>query len=71
MRGLKPRRQNEIVTIEVHGQLLDEMAFGTAHEAESYKQSVRRWAREKGVIVNIRSVRPTPGQWAPGAAQAV
>ncbi len=51
-------KQSEIVTVAVHGQLLDEMSFGSFEEAEGYKQGVRRWAHEKGVIVNIRSVRP-------------
>jgi hypothetical protein len=52
------RKQSEIVTVEVHGQLLDQMSFGSSAEAEGYKQGVRRWAREKGVIINIRSERP-------------
>jgi hypothetical protein len=71
MRALKMRKQNEIVTVEVHGQILDEMAFGSYHEAAGYKQSVRRWAREKGVIVSIRSMRPSLGQLFPVTANAV
>ena len=51
------RKQSEVVSVEVHGQLLDQMSFCSFDAAEGYKQSVRRWAREKGVIVNIRSVR--------------
>ena len=71
MRALKIRKQNEIVTVEVHGQILDEMSFGSFNEAEGYKQSVRRWAREKGVSVSIRSVRPSVGQFVPATAHAV
>ncbi len=64
-------KQSEIVTVELHGQLLDEMSFGSFEEAQGYKQGVRRWAREKGVIVNIRSVRPQPAMPSPMAAHAV
>ena len=71
MRALKMRKQNEIVTVEVHGQILDEMAFGSYNEAAGYKESVRRWAREKGVIVSIRSVRPGAGQIFSATAHAV
>jgi hypothetical protein len=71
MRALKIRKQNEIVTVEVHGQILDEMSFGSFNEAEGYKRSVRRWAKEKGVIVCIRSVRPSAGRFGPVTAHAV
>jgi hypothetical protein len=71
MRALKMRKQNEIVTVEVHGQIIDEMAFGSLNEAEGYKRSVRRWAQEKGVIVSIRSVRPCIAQIVPVTAHAV
>ena len=71
MRALKMRKQNEIVTVEVHGQIIDEMAFGSYNDAAGYKQSVRRWAHEKGVIVSIRSVRPNTGQLVPVTAHAV
>jgi hypothetical protein len=64
-------KRREIVTVEVHGQLLDQMSFGSSAEAEGYKQSVRRWAREKGVIVNIRSVRPQLEGPVPMAVRAV
>jgi len=65
------RKQSEIVTVEVHGQLLDQMSFGSSAEAEGYKQGVRRWAWEKGVIVNIRSVRPQRDGPVPIAARAI
>ena len=65
------RKQSEIVSVEIHGQLLDEMSFGSFEAAEGYKQGVRRWAREKGVIVNIRSVRPQAEGLLPTAVRAV
>ena len=71
MRGLSTRKQNEIVMVEFHGQIIDQMAFGSFHEAEGYKQSVRRWAREKGISVSIRSVRPGAGQFVSVSAHAV
>lgn len=65
------RKQSEIVSVEVHGQLLDEMSFGSFEAAEGYKQGVRRWAREKGVIVNIRSARAQQATPITMATQAV
>jgi hypothetical protein len=59
MRGWT-RNQEQTVTVEVHGQVLDHMSFSDHEQAEGYKQAVRRWAREKGIIVGIWTRRLDP-----------
>jgi hypothetical protein len=55
----EPRKKSEIETVivEVRGQLLDRLSFPTRDQADSYKRAVRRWAREKGILIGIWSRR--------------
>ncbi len=58
MRDFQAINDVETVTVEVHGQLLDRVSFESTAQAEGYKAGVRRWAREKGILVGIWSHRP-------------
>lgn len=71
MWSLKNRAEYETVTVSAHGRVLERMSFATTNEAEAYKRNVRRWAREKGVIVGVWSQRDgTAGIWPSSAAMA-
>jgi hypothetical protein len=56
------------VVVDLRGTELDRVSFESSEEAEGYKRGVRRWAREKGIIVGVRSERPE-AFW-PTSAQA-
>jgi hypothetical protein len=67
----KNNAQYETVTVSAHGRVLERMSFASADEAEGYKRNVRRWAREKGIIVGIWSQRDiTAGIWQSSVAMA-
>jgi hypothetical protein len=57
MRTPWSKAEFEMVEVEVHGRLLDCMSFESREEAEGYKRGVRQWAREKGILVAIRTHR--------------
>jgi hypothetical protein len=57
MRDRKTTDDIEIVSVEVHGRLIDSVSFMSPAQAEGYKAGVRRWAREKGILVGIWSHR--------------
>jgi hypothetical protein len=45
----------ETVFVTLAGKILDLASFAKSADAERYKAAVRRWARERGLSVLIRS----------------
>jgi hypothetical protein len=45
----------ETVLVTTGGRMLDCVSFATRTEADSYKRGVRRWARDRGLTVQIVS----------------
>lgn len=49
------KREIETVVVTLGGEVLDAVSFTERSLAESYKQGVRRWALDRGVVVRVFS----------------
>ena len=55
MIGSQYRSEIQTVLVTTAGRALDRVSFAGKAQAEAYKRGVRRWARERGVAVQVRS----------------